>query len=125
MQQATITEPVVILTDLAVDKVIDFMERDGTGALRVGVRGGGCSGFQYSLALDEQRPQDIVWEQDGVTILCSQDSAPYLLGSILDYKENFEESGFAFENPNATSGCGCGSSFRVDSQQGCDSESAL
>lgn len=125
MEAPVITNPVVLLTDRAVDKVIEFMDKDGTGALRVGVRGGGCSGFQYALALDEERPQDIIWEQDGVRVLCSEDSAPYLQGAILDYKDNLEESGFAFENPNATSGCGCGSSFRVDDQAGCDSESAL
>lgn len=113
-------EPVITLTDKAVQKTVEFMERDGTGALRVGVRGGGCSGFQYVLALDEQRPQDISWEQDGVTVLCSEDSAYYLKGAVLDYKETLEESGFAFENPNAISDCGCGSSFRVDEYQGCE-----
>lgn len=113
--------PVVTLTDKAVEKTVEFIDKDGTGALRVGVRGGGCSGFQYVLALDEERPQDLVWEQDGVTVLCSEESAYYLRGAVLDYKDSLEESGFAFENPNAISDCGCGSSFRVDEQAGCDS----
>ena len=125
MTQTSVTEPVIFLTDKAIDKAVEFMDRDGTGALRVGVKGGGCSGFQYVLALDEQHDGDVVWEQDGVMVLCSPTSVPYMKGALLDYKDNFEESGFVFENPNATSGCGCGSSFRMDAQEGCDSESAL
>ena len=70
MTQTSVTEPVIFLTDKAVDKAVEFMDRDGTGALRVGVKGGGCSGFQYVLALDEQHDGDVVWEQDGVMVLC-------------------------------------------------------
>ena len=75
---------------------------------------GGCSGFRYSLNLEERAAaDDIVIESQGVRLFVDEFSAPYLNGVRLDYKSNFQESGFAFENPNATGGCGCGSSFTV------------
>lgn len=96
------------------------MEATG-GFLRLGVRGGGCSGFQYQLAIDEMGDGDIQWDQDGIELICDRASLAYLTGAVLDYRETFEESGFHFENPNATAACGCGSSFRIDDQDGCDS----
>ena len=82
--------------------------------LRVAVMPGGCSGFKYSLVF-EDRPEsdDVVIESEGVRLFVDGFSAPYLNGTVVDYKSNFQESGFAFSNPNATGGCGCGSSFTV------------
>ena len=86
----------------------------GSGAgLRVGVRGGGCSGFQYSLALDEQRDGDQVFEHDGITVLVDEQSLRYVDGSIVDYTESLMGAGFEVQNPNVVASCGCGSSFRV------------
>lgn len=116
--------PVVTLTEKATQKTLEFMEQAQGACLRVGVRGGGCSGFKYHLAVDHPSEKDIMWEQDGVVVICDPDSAFYLRGATLDYKETFEESGFEFDNPRATSGCGCGSSFRVDDQEGCDAVAA-
>lgn len=85
-----------------------------TAGLRVGVMPGGCSGFRYSLHLEDQAaPDDMVIESEGIRVFVDEFSAAYLNGTRIDYKSNFQESGFAFENPNATGGCGCGSSFTV------------
>ena len=85
-----------------------------TAGLRVGVMPGGCSGFKYSLNIEEQlAADDIVLETSGVRVFVDEWSGQYLNGVKLDYKSNFQESGFAFENPNATGGCGCGTSFTV------------
>jgi iron-sulfur cluster assembly protein len=83
--------------------------------LRVGVKGGGCSGFSYLLDLTEtQKETDEVFEQHGVTIICDPKSLLYLSGTTIDYKdEGIAARGFVFQNPNATSSCGCGSSFAV------------
>ena len=75
---------------------------------------GGCSGFRYSLNLEEQAAaDDVVIESESVRLFVDEFSANYLNGTTIDYKSNFQESGFAFKNPNATGGCGCGSSFTV------------
>jgi iron-sulfur cluster assembly protein len=106
------------LTERAAEEVRRFMAEEKvpveTAGLRIGVMPGGCSGFRYSLNLEE-RPadDDVVIESSGIRLFVDEFSAPYLNGVRLDYKSNFQESGFAFENPNATGGCGCGSSFTV------------
>jgi iron-sulfur cluster assembly accessory protein len=82
--------------------------------LRVAVLPGGCSGFKYSLSVEpEPAADDVVISSAGVRLFVDEFSAQYLQGVVIDYKSNFQESGFAFENPNATGGCGCGSSFTV------------
>ena len=87
---------------------------EATAGLRIGVTPGGCSGFRYSLNLeDTPGADDAVIESHGVRLFVDEFSAQYLNGVTVDYKSNFQESGFAFENPNATGGCGCGSSFTV------------
>jgi iron-sulfur cluster assembly protein len=81
-------------------------------ALRVGVKGGGCSGFSYILDLTEQtRDTDEVFEQHGIKIVCDPKSYLYLNGTTVDFKDEVMGRGFVFNNPNATSSCGCGSSF--------------
>src|SRR5712691_6249072 len=106
------------LTERAGEEVRKFLAEEKvpqqTAGLRVAVLPGGCSGFRYSLNVEE-RPadDDAVLESAGVRLFVDEFSAQYLNGTVIDYKSNFQESGFAFENPNATGGCGCGSSFTV------------
>ena len=114
-QQTPVT---VTLTDRAADEVRKFMAEEKvpaeTAGLRIGVMPGGCSGFKYSLNIEERAAgDDVVLESAGVRVFVDSFSAQYLNGVTLDYKSNFQESGFAFENPNATGGCGCGTSFTV------------
>ncbi len=93
----------VNLTDIAAEKVRAFMNgrtAEGEIGLRVGVKGGGCSGFQYALALDEQRDEDHVFEASGVRVLVDPASLQYVEGSTVDYTENFMGSGFEVSNPN-------------------------
>jgi iron-sulfur cluster assembly protein len=106
----------VTLTDLAAEKVTGFLQGQETSSgagLRVAVRGGGCSGFQYSLALDEQRDDDHVFEDHGIRVMVDPASLRYVDGSVVDFKETMMESGFEVGNPNVVASCGCGSSFRV------------
>ena len=106
----------VTLTDIAAEKVSQFLagqEPNEVAGLRVGVRGGGCSGFQYALALDEQRDGDRVFEDHGIRVIVDEASLQYVDGSVVDYKESLMGAGFEVNNPNVVAACGCGSSFRV------------
>ena len=93
--------------------IIDQQELDGEKVrLRVGVKGGGCSGFSYLLDLTEQsRETDESFEKEGITIVCDPKSYLYLNGTTIDFKDEIMGRGFVFNNPNATNVCGCGSSF--------------
>lgn len=107
-------EPIVTLTEKASEMIKVAMERDGARGcgLRVGVVGGGCSGFQYNLSFEEHAgPDDMVFEQGGVTVFVDQASQAHLQGMTLDYVTGLHGAGFKFLNPNATRTCGCGSSF--------------
>jgi iron-sulfur cluster assembly protein len=108
------------ISDRGAEKVREFLaaqEADVSMAgLRVGVRGGGCSGFQYQLAFDEQREGDAVFESHGLKLLVDNESLPYVGGSTIDYEENLQGAGFKVNNPNVVAACGCGSSFRVAEQ---------
>lgn len=105
------------LTPKAVEKVREIMHDQGIseGGLRVGVKGGGCSGMSYNLAIDtEERPGDKVFEKDGVKVFVDLKSLLFLDGSTLDYKEDgLMQRGFTFVNPNSSGSCGCGESFAV------------
>ena len=106
----------ITMTSLAATKVQDFLAQNGRpeAALRVRVVGGGCSGFQYQLALDDAASEgDEVFEHDGVRLLVDQRSHLYLDGTEIDYVEDIMGSGFRFNNPNSTGSCGCGESFQV------------
>jgi len=106
--------PIVTLTDKAAEMLKVAMEREGAQGfgLRVGVVGGGCSGFEYHLAFEEQPgTDDMVFEQAGVRIFVDPLSQPHLHGVTLDYVTGLHGAGFKFLNPNATRTCGCGSSF--------------
>jgi iron-sulfur cluster assembly protein len=79
--------------------------------LRVGVKGGGCSGFSYLLGFDEQRERDTVYDFDGIPIFMDKAHSLYLLGMEIDWEEGLNNRGFVFNNPNAKETCGCGTSF--------------
>lgn len=79
--------------------------------LRVGVRGGGCSGMSYILGFDKQREHDAEFQIDGITVFIDKRHGLYLMGTTVDYHDGLNARGFTFENPNATKTCGCGSSF--------------
>lgn len=106
------------LTDKAAAEVQKYMAEEqvplDTAGLRIAVLPGGCSGFKYSLNIeDKPLEDDLVLETAGVRVFVDGFSAQHLNGIVLDYKSNFQESGFSFENPNATGSCGCGTSFTV------------
>ena len=104
------------LTDTAAHKVKEIMvqQNPAPSALRVAVVGGGCSGFSYHMAFDNQENAgDNVYEFDGVKVYVDQMSEMYLDGVQIDYIETLEGAGFKFNNPNVKSTCGCGSSFSV------------
>ncbi|MGH7623926.1 MAG: iron-sulfur cluster insertion protein ErpA [Gemmatimonadaceae bacterium] len=112
-QQPAIT---VTITPGAAVEVRRFMEQEGVtaeqGGLRVSVQPGGCSGFRYGLLIEEQSADDdVIVEQEGVRVFVDPFSAQYLNGVTVDYVTSMQGSGFTFKNPNATGGCGCGSSF--------------
>ena len=111
--QAEKHDPVIYVTPKAIEKIRQAFAKQGvTGALRLGVLGGGCSGLSYQFKFDaKERPTDKVFEFDGVKIVVDPKSLLYLHGMTLDYKESLLQSGFVFENPNAQKGCGCGTSF--------------
>lgn len=105
------------LTPVAAEKIREIMREQGLteGGLRVGVKGGGCSGLGYTLALDtEEHPGDKVFEFDGVKVFVDMKSFLFLNGTTLDYKnEGLMQRGFTFINPNSSGDCGCGESFAV------------
>jgi iron-sulfur cluster assembly protein len=109
------------ITDKGAEKVHEFLtsqEADVSMAgLRVGVRGGGCSGFQYQLAFDEQRESDVVFESHGLKLLVDGESLQFVRGSTIDYEEGLQGAGFKVNNPNVVAACGCGSSFRVAEEE--------
>ena len=103
-----------VFTDSAANKVKELIEEEGNPELklRVFVTGGGCSGFQYGFTFDEvANEDDATMEKNGVTLLVDPMSYQYLVGAEIDYTEGLECAQFVIKNPNATSTCGCGSSF--------------
>jgi iron-sulfur cluster insertion protein len=106
----------LVFTDAAAAKVKRLIEEEENQELklRVFVTGGGCSGFSYGFSFDENRnDDDTVVEKDGVTLVVDPMSFQYLSGSEVDYKEGLQGSQFVIKNPNATTTCGCGSSFSI------------
>jgi iron-sulfur cluster assembly protein len=105
------------LTEAAANAVKDYIQKQtelepGKVRLRVGVKGGGCSGFNYLLDLTETDDESFErFNEHGVEIICDPKSYLYLNGTVIDYRNEVMGSGFAFNNPNSTSTCGCGSSF--------------
>ncbi len=104
----------VDFTDSAAEKVRELIQEEDNTALklRVFIQGGGCSGFQYGFTFEEdQQGDDTAVEKDGVTLLIDPMSLQYLSGARIDYKEDLEGARFIINNPNASTTCGCGSSF--------------
>jgi iron-sulfur cluster insertion protein len=110
------SEPALLFTDAAAEKVGRLIEQEGNAALklRVYVQGGGCSGFQYGFTFDEEMQEgDTAIENGGVTLLVDPMSVQYLMGAEIDYREDLSGAQFIIRNPNASTTCGCGSSFSV------------
>jgi iron-sulfur cluster assembly accessory protein len=106
----------IFLTSTASQAVRELLDKRNLQgyALRVFVSGGGCSGFQYGMALEGNvRPTDLSWDYEGVKVVVDEISINYLRGCTVDYVDDLMGSGFKIENPNAVSTCGCGSSFRT------------
>jgi iron-sulfur cluster insertion protein len=106
----------LVFTDAAAAKVAELVAEEGNPELklRVFVQGGGCSGFQYGFTFDEiVNEDDTPMEKNGVTLLIDAMSLQYLVGAEIDYKDDLEGAQFVIRNPNATTTCGCGSSFSV------------
>jgi iron-sulfur cluster assembly accessory protein len=104
----------VTITDTAAEKIRDLVAaNDAEQALRVAVRGGGCSGFQYALALDARKDDDHVFEHNGVSVVVDKVSMQFVFGSQVDYVDGLQGAGFTVNNPNVVAACGCGSSFQV------------
>jgi iron-sulfur cluster insertion protein len=106
----------IVFTDSAASKVAELVAEEGNPdlKLRVFVQGGGCSGFQYGFTFDEMANEDDTkMEKNGVTLLIDAMSLQYLIGAEIDYKDDLEGAQFVIRNPNATTTCGCGSSFSV------------
>jgi len=102
------------VTDRAFSQLASInADADHTQALRVAVQGGGCSGFQYEIKLDEPADDDLVLEKNGQRVLVDRVSLPFLGGATIDFSEELIGARFVIDNPNATSSCGCGTSFSI------------
>lgn len=102
------------VTDRAYARLREICEATGEEkALRVAVEGGGCSGFQYDIKLDDPAADDLVLEKDGARVLVDAVSLPFLQNAVIDYTEELIGARFVIQNPNATSSCGCGTSFSM------------
>lgn len=115
VSSTTPAKPIVQVTPDALEALRALALSEGVGkeGVRLGVKGGGCSGFSYVLEFDNPREGDNVLEQDQVKFFMDRKSAIYLKGIQLDYRSGLKGKGFVFQNPNATSTCGCGESFSV------------
>ena len=119
-QQSVVETSVINMTPAASDKVRELLaqENDPSLALRVFVAGGGCSGLQYGMTLDEEQEGDTVIAISGFNILVDEMSMGYIDGSEIDYVDSLMGAGFTVNNPNAVSSCGCGHSFKTASGGG-------
>ncbi len=109
-------ESAVTVSDAAAEKIRGLTaanEQAEEQALRVAVKGGGCSGFQYALALDARKDDDHVFEHNGVSVVVDKVSMQFVFGSEVDYVDGLQGAGFTVNNPNVVAACGCGSSFQV------------
>jgi iron-sulfur cluster assembly accessory protein len=113
-------ESAITLTEIAARKIAELVGEQPEGdeqALRVAVRGGGCSGFQYALAFDSKTDEDHVFEDRGVSVIVDKVSMQFVFGSEVDYVEGLTGAGFQVNNPNVVAACGCGSSFQVKDEE--------
>lgn len=114
-EQAAVETNIINMTPAAADKVRELLtqENDPSLGLRIFVAGGGCSGLQYGMTLDEQQEGDTVIALQGINVLVDEMSIGYITGSEVDYVDSLMGAGFTVNNPNAVSSCGCGHSFRT------------
>jgi iron-sulfur cluster assembly accessory protein len=113
-------EAAITLTEIAAEKIAELIgdsPESEQQALRVAVRGGGCSGFQYALAFDGKTDEDHVFEHRGVSVIVDKTSMQFVFGSEVDYVEGLTGAGFQVNNPNVVAACGCGSSFQVKDEE--------
>ena len=106
----------VIVTDKAADKIKTLVALEGKDpghGLRIGVSGGGCSGFQYVMTFDEPKEEDLVFSNGGSTVIIDPKSLPFVDGSAIDYNDALTNAGFVVTNPQSTGSCGCGLSFSM------------
>lgn len=123
----TQVSPSMSVTEAAARKAGELLQnaQKVNGAIRVFVKSGGCSGYSYGMAIDDRELEgDSIFTDRGVRIVVDKMSLPLLRGSQIDYVENMMGGGFSVNNPNATSACGCGSSFRTDGKSAPEGESA-
>ena len=120
IEQTGVETSVVSMTPTAVEKVRELLtqENDPSLGLRIFVAGGGCSGLQYGMTLDEEQDGDTVIMQEGFRVLVDEMSGGYISGSEVDYVDSLMGAGFTVNNPNAVSSCGCGHSFKTASGGG-------
>jgi iron-sulfur cluster assembly accessory protein len=118
------TTPLLTVTERAAEKIKQLLaEEEDVSVLRVAIQGGGCSGFQYGLGFDRGSQEgDLELSMHGVDVVVDPFSAPYLRGAEIDYLDTIQSAGFAINNPNAVSSCGCGHSFQVE--EGADAPEA-
>lgn len=122
------TQTLLTVTEAAARRATELISAQSSGdaAVRVYVKSGGCSGYMYGMAIDDRRLEgDQVFEDKGVKVVVDKMSWPLLAGSEVDYVENMMGGGFSVNNPNASSSCGCGSSFRTDGSDAPDGEGSV
>ena len=113
------------ITEAAAIQIFDMMKEEGNDSLflRIGVKGGGCSGLSYGMGFEQEKSDlDILFEQHKLKIVVNKEDAPILDGVKIDYKQNMMGGGFTIDNPNAIASCGCGSSFRTADRAGTPEE---
>ena len=103
----------ISLTESAADKLKQLLSKREDPGVRAGVKGGGCSGFTYSLTFDSENPKDRILKDKGITIFVDPKSFLYLMGTQIDYVDEINQSGFKFVNPNAKRTCGCRESYSI------------
>ena len=113
--ETSVTAPVQLSpgAQAEIKKIINAPDYDQSRVLRIGVKGGGCSGMSYVLGFDERQPADELYEVDGIPYIINPGHAIYLFGMLVDWQDGLNARGFTFTNPNASKTCGCGSSFAV------------
>lgn len=113
------------ITEAASHQIFNMMKEEGNENLflRIGVKGGGCSGLSYGMGFEEEQSElDLLMELQGLKVLVNKDDAPILNGLKIDFKQNMMGGGFTIDNPNAIASCGCGSSFRTAENAGTPEE---
>ena len=116
---------IITITEAAAAQVKEMMKHneEENAFLRVGVRGGGCSGLSYGMGFEHEiNADDVKLEQHGITVLVDKESEPILNGTIIDFKQSEMGGGFTIDNPNAIASCGCGSSFKTATNTGTPEE---